>query len=265
MPESYASLAHLAWNVKRPQSEWLNMGDWSHTQSFPEACEALARRLQEAAQIPEQARVLDVGHGCGDSLLMLLQRNTSYVHGVTSLHAHAARAQARCGSRAKVHCLDATEYLSQTQHTYDTILALDCAYHFDDRARFFREAYDALAPGGKLALVDLLAAYPYPSQDTVEPSRLPAPRRAPSLWRRFMHSVVCFMSGTQPKSFVSFETYREQLSEAKFCTKDIEMHDISADVFPGFANFLQNLNTGEQRAWQNLPITQTGRTEEILD
>lgn len=27
--ESYASFDHLALNVKRPETEWLNMGDWT--------------------------------------------------------------------------------------------------------------------------------------------------------------------------------------------------------------------------------------------
>ena len=107
--------------------------------------------------IPPHARILDIGHGCGDSLLVLAkQYEPACLHGVTSVPAHAHRARERLGHRATVWCADVVRWIRSDQAThsiYDVILALDCAYHFSDRAEFFRDAYARLAPGGTLAPV----------------------------------------------------------------------------------------------------------------
>ena len=251
MSEPYAALAHLALNVERPRTEWLNMGDWSRARTFPDACAALTRRLHDAARLPPHARLLDVGHGCGDSLLLLLDERAPHtLHGVTSLAAHAQRAQARTGDRATVHCADAVAWLAQTPHTYDAVLALDCAYHFADRPAFFRAAHAALAPRGTLALVDLVAAHPYPTDAAFGASSLPAPTHPPRAWARAKHRVACALSGTPPQSFVSIDTYRTQLADAGFAPDAVEATDISADVFPGFAHFLTHLGTGDERVWR---------------
>ncbi|WFD20507.1 T-complex protein 1 subunit delta [Malassezia caprae] len=117
----------------------------------------LAELLHGAANVAPGDRVLDVGHGCGDSLLLLSQRPLTCLHGVTSLPAHAQRAQKRLGDKAQVWCADAVDWLAQEHaDSYDVILALDCAYHFRDRSLFFQRARKHLKPGGRLALVDLL-------------------------------------------------------------------------------------------------------------
>lgn len=252
--ESYSALSHLALNVVPPSTEWLNMGYWEDAHTFPEACRALAVQLHEAARIPAQAKILDVGHGCGDSLLLLLEREPCVLHGVTSMPLHAYRAQQRVGNRATVWCADAVEWLASSASsstTYDVILALDCAYHFTDRSTFFRNAYKRLAPGGTLALVDLVGAWPYPSNDTkalFQRSSLPPPSHAPSVWSTLKQRVTCYLSGTNPTAFISFADYEELLRKEKFLC--ITMQDISHSVFPGFGSFLQNIGGEGEKAWR---------------
>ncbi|PWN33488.1 S-adenosyl-L-methionine-dependent methyltransferase [Meira miltonrushii] len=199
--ESYSSFDHLALNVKRPQTEWLNMGDWTDVQDdLPMACRQLCERLYSEADIRPGAKILDVGHGCGDSLLLLMQRyRPRILHGVTSLPSHAQRARKRVQDaqrstngkaqemEVEVHCDDAVAHverlaeLAQKKQTngktssrlqpldgtegeekYDFIFALDCAYHFKTRQRFINACHSLLKPGGTLALVDLIATHPYP-------------------------------------------------------------------------------------------------------
>ncbi len=65
-------------------------------------------------------------------------------------------------SEVKVWADDVIEWLRRGDgdgEKYDVIFALDCAFHFSDRAEFIRLASKRLAPGGKLAFVDLLSAY----------------------------------------------------------------------------------------------------------
>lgn len=201
--ESYSSFDHLALNVKRPQTEWLNMGDWTDIQDdLPMACRQLCERLYSEADIRPGAKILDVGHGCGDSLLLLMQRyRPSILHGVTSLPSHAQRAKKRVEEvqqrlakdkgqemEVEVYCDDAVGHVerlakiaqkkqasskkrsrlqpldgTEDAEKYDFIFALDCAYHFETRQRFINACHSLLKPGGTLALVDLIATHPYPN------------------------------------------------------------------------------------------------------
>ena len=90
---------------------------------------ALAELLYKAAMIPPHARILDIGHGCGDSLLVLAkQYEPACLNGVTSVPAHAHRARERLGYRATVWCADVVRWIRSDQAThsiYDVILALD--------------------------------------------------------------------------------------------------------------------------------------------
>lgn len=194
--------------------------------------------------------MLDVGHGCGDSLLLLSRGSLSCLHGVTSLPVHAQRAQQRLGNQAQVWCADAVDWLAQDDgaDAYDVILALDCAYHFHNRALFFERAHRRLKPGGRLALVDLASAWPYPeTSSSFTPSTLPAPMHPPSWGKRVQHWMTCYLSGTPTQSMVPCSTYMEQLQTAGFSI--IQLRDISHDVFPGFSTFLQGLGIDDQ-AWR---------------
>jgi len=222
-----------------------------HTNSI-----ALAELLHTAANVAPGDRVLDVGHGCGDSLLLLSQRPLTCLHGVTSLPVHAQRAQRRLGDKARVWCADAVDWLAQDDgaESYDVILALDCAYHFRDRALFFQRAHKRLKPGGCLALVDLVSAWPYPEPSiSFTPSTLPAPSHAPSLGQRVQHWMTCYLSGTPAKSMIPCAMYMEQLRAAGFSS--MQLRDISHDVFPGFSTFLQGLGIDDQ-AWRGGNHTQ---------
>ncbi|WFD31100.1 hypothetical protein MSPP1_002133 [Malassezia sp. CBS 17886] len=251
--QTYASLTHASLNVRPPDTEWMNMGYWENTTEFPTACRALAQLLHGAADIPRAAHVLDVGHGSGDSLLLLAQAQPKCLHGVTSVPGHARRAQERLGDRGTVWCADAAAWLrheasaAQSERArvstkgapaeaacrqYDTIFALDCAYHFADREAFFRNAYDRLAPGGALALVDLVSPWPYPEEDALPcaftASALPRPQRGPSITQRLAHWLTCMLTGTPTQSFVPMAQYVQQLGCAGFPVHRAEMRDISA-------------------------------------
>ncbi|PWN53746.1 hypothetical protein IE53DRAFT_309695 [Violaceomyces palustris] len=269
--EAYEGLESLALNAKRPETEWMNMGLWctpatgSSEKSFPEACEALAKLMHRSAELKPQSSILDVGHGNGDSLLLLKRNwNPAVLHGVTSLRANARRAEERLseeigrtgddGSEAAVWCQDAVKWLSKTGQgleKYDAILALDCMYHFPDRAEFLRLAYDRLEPGGVLATIDLFSSWPRPRRlENFKESCLPPPIRPPTLLQRFKHRLVCMMTGVPPAALWSFDRYAAELERSGFHPSNVQMKDISADVFPGFSAFLQGLGRGSEKAWR---------------
>ena len=156
----------------QPQTAWGNLGDWSEARTYPAACEALARRLGTAAGLSADTRVFDVGFGCGDQLLCWLDHFGVRELGGVNLSASQTRlAKARLRAAGHTRAADAVRQGSADQcakiagpDPWDVVLALDCAYHFPSRERFSCQAAGLVAPGGKLALFDLVcgdAAQPW--------------------------------------------------------------------------------------------------------
>lgn len=220
-----------------PQTEWLNMGFWKDTVVFPEACQALAIQLFRAANLKPGGRVLDVGYGCGDSILLQLSHpevpKPSLLCGITSLPVHHSRSLERV--KSFLSSVDAPPAVllfrddavwrgrqdhplsPDFQHDFDSILALDCAYHFDTREEFLRQSLRRLTPGGSVALADLCF------------SSSPGPVLTLLLWR---------ILRTMPKhNIMTKEQYIQQMKEIGY--EDVELEDISPFVFPGFVKFMK--------------------------
>ncbi|KAH9082150.1 S-adenosyl-L-methionine-dependent methyltransferase [Lactarius deliciosus] len=221
-----------------PQTEWLNMGFWKDTVVFPEACQALAIQLFRVADLKPGGRVLDVGHGCGDSILLQLSHpevaTPSILCGITSLPAHHRRSWERV--KSYLSSVDAPPAVLLFQgdavwrpgcqdhplspdfkHDFDNILALDCAYHFNTREEFLRQSLRRLTPGGSVALADLCFSSP------------PGPVLTLLLWR---------VLRTMPKhNITTKEQYIQQMREIGY--EDIELEDITPFVLPGFQQFLK--------------------------
>lgn len=229
-----------------PQTEWLNMGFWRDTDVFPHACAALAVTLTQAAGCMDGGKVLDVGYGTGESLVFLLSDHRvprpSSLIGITSLVEHHRRAQDRMTQlqfslpepTPEVVLLagDAVYHYPALNHPldpslpggFDTILALDCAYHFHTRSTFLKQSFVKLVPGGRIALADIC----------IDPSALGYGQA----W------LITYFFKLMPKqNMVSTKEYVSVMKEIGYV--DVQLQDITKDVFPGFVKFLK----GKGWAW----------------
>ncbi|MEQ8329806.1 MAG: class I SAM-dependent methyltransferase [Longimicrobiales bacterium] len=148
-------------NASAAETRWGNLGDWSRARSYPEAAEALAVRFGEAAALGPGQHVLDVGTGAGDQLRVWVERFG--VARVTAVErdpdlAAAARSGVEgggWGSGVEVVVGDAVR-VPVDPASFDRVVSLDAAYFFRNRSDFLARAYQALRPGGRLALSDLV-------------------------------------------------------------------------------------------------------------
>lgn len=192
-------------------------------------------------------RLLDVGHGSGDSLILHLLYSSSRLDRLTGItsnkdqHDEAARrAQDTCkrrapeiklqlyhgdaifrqsnGSQTDKHPLDSASPLPP----FTAITAIDCAYHFRSRKEFLQQSFARLTPGGVIALADM--------------SLVPPPSRP----RRLLARALCMILGVPWENMVSSSIYVQQLADIGFV--DVEVEDVTTEVFPGLTAFLKSEN-----------------------
>jgi len=233
---------HLTLNAnttgQEAQTEWVNMGYWAETDHFPEACKALAEQVMSAAHCSNGGNVLDVGHACGDSLLMHLCGNFSarqgLLCGITSLpwqHQRALRRLRDCthvSNRGRVYLYqgDAVYRPPAEKHpsdpsskafAFNSITAVDCAYHFRSRTQFLRQSFERLEAGGWIGLADLYRC-----------ERV----HRPSVW------LLCLALGVPAENLWDRERYLDELQTIGFV--NCQVRDVSDMVFPKFRHFLKS-------------------------
>jgi MPBQ/MSBQ methyltransferase len=140
-------------------SDFFNWGYWtSETSSQREASENLVEKL--LAFIPEKSgRILDVACGLGATTRQL----TRYYppDGIVGINisdkqvAHAHKNLPSCSFLT----MDAT-HLGFPDCSFDNIICVEAAFHFDTRDQFLKEALRVLKPGGWLVHSDVLLRRP---------------------------------------------------------------------------------------------------------
>ena len=201
------------------KTQYLNYGYWAPGCSdYDEACEALADELGEAAGITAGDHVLDVGFGYAEQDFRWLEtRKPARIVGinVTPNQVHAARrraAEMNLGDRLELRLGSATS-TPFPNGSFDRVVALESALHFDTRRKFFDEAFRVLRPGGVLATADVL------------PRELPNGRK--TLAERF--DEWCRKRVIPADNWHSRDVYAERLERAGFT--DVDVQNVNDKVY----------------------------------
>ena len=210
----------------RLASTWCNLGLWTaaseaatQPQTFRNACEALALALGDAAGLTRGDAVLDVGVGYADQTalwathfgvrrVVAVERSAEHVAAAreaqqTGRLAGSGVVELCVGSATNLDALLTT--LPPGDSTFDVVLSLDCAYHFQTRAEFVRAAARALVPGGRFASIDLLAG-----DGTSDASS----SWVRSIWRRCARRVIAAACDIPSANLYGLAEYKRGLEAA---------------------------------------------------
>lgn len=224
---------------------WANLGDWTHARTYAEACEALAVRVGEAAALGEGDEVLEVASGEGEGLCLWRERfRVSAVTGLEIQPRSVAAARETLASRslwerARAEVGDAVDLSRFGASSFDAVLCVDAAYHFEPRSRFLAEAVRTLRPGGRLALSDVVLA-----------------REARGLFERAAVHAAARACAIPRENLVTEARYVAALEREGL--EDVRVERLDAAVLEGFAAFIRRQRRtygGEKGGWNKLLVT----------
>lgn len=212
---------------------WMNLGYWKQAKTYPEAAAALASYLGDAALLGAGHEVLDVGFGFGEQDIFWAKHyDVKKIHGINITPLHVEVSRSRVEAHQLSHRIDlrlgsATE-IPFPDNRFDKVLALECAFHFNTREKFFQEAFRVLRPGGLLASSDML-----PLADIKFSNQL-------------IGKLTSRRAGIPSVNMYDKETYCQKLREHGF--ENIHYESIRHYVYPGMFKYLKARYTGSDMA-----------------
>lgn len=216
---------------------WGNLGYWLDASTYPEACESLARQLAKSVELKNSDDVVDIGFGCGDQLLLWLNEfQVADLSGLNLSRSQTRHAREKLSAHGYDHIADKL-YCGDIQAPPDpvcerikgasVILALDCAYHFPNRAELFQFIARQSPPHCRFAYTDIVLA------------------RKPGLFENLLLRIMLKLSRIPHDNVMQEQAYRTQLNAAGW--HQVSMRDLTDHVFLPFAAWLKQYRGSQIR------------------
>ena len=218
---------------------FINLGYWENTCEYDEACYALANVLAETAGMGKDDVVLDAGFGFAEQCIFWARTfGPASIVGlnISEFQVEVAKQRVQeAGFADRIRLINGTATdMPISDNSVTKVVALESAFHFETRERFFEEAFRVLEPGGRIALADLLF--------------LP-PQKSARLYKRLLaHLGRTAWQIPGGQNLDSIESYTEKLQAAGFI--NIRIRSIRHQVLLPFRTYLRERSRTASAAGQ---------------
>lgn len=209
------------------EKSYINFGYWKNCRTLKCASKKLIDLVIETSKLVEANNVLDVGFGFGvQDLYFFLQCPHLKITGINIVPSQVTYAKSiveKEGLTGSINILlkDANSILDFGIESFERIISIEAAFHFNTRRDFLQKSFEVLKKDGVLCVADILQDYRLIKdnqnlQDTLRKIAIPK------------------------ENIVSIQEYENILTEIGF--KNIKILDVSASVIPYAAMLLKKEN-----------------------
>lgn len=210
---------------------WSNLGYWTHTKDYDNACQQLAELVAEAAHLKAGQHLLELACGHGASLALWLHEYD--IRQCTALDIQTdvikqLRQQLKSNPdyagyqlvQGSFDLLPPPEAIQP--QSYDTVLCIDAAYHARSLREFLQFLQYSVRPGGRVAFCTL-----HKSANWATSSR----------WQRGYHQSLLKLARIPMLSLLTENSIQGMLDEYGF--EDVQITHLDSSVLSGFNMFVQ--------------------------
>jgi len=207
--------------------KFINWGYWKNVDNIDDAGANMAKKLGEIAKMNKEDVILDVGFGFGDQDLLWNDIfNPKEINGINITTFQVKAAQERIKKLNLEHKIKLNEgsatNLLFPKESFTLVTALECAFHFDTREEFFKQAFQVLKPGGRVAVTDILPLYNYEDLGIID-------KVISEFYYRFVQIPY--------SNRYNAEKLKKILENIGYV--DIEIEDITENVWPPLREFMK--------------------------
>ena len=210
---------------------WSNLGYWEDlTSSYPEACQALADQLAQSLELTSEHRLLDLA--CGQGASLVHWQNNYHIHKISAVELQqecVQNIQAKLFPSVDIHCESFLNLkIISFQQKFDVAVCIDAAYHCNLNL-FLKLVNSVLNSNGKLGFHYLMLSDEWQNLNSLQKKK---------------YKWLLKAADVNLEHLMMHQEMTQTLEKNEF--KDVQIVDLSKQVFAGFTNYVKdvlNLNT----------------------
>lgn len=233
---------------------WSNLGAWEQGYAYPQACQALAERLAQTLDLKPQDHLLDLGCGLGASVvywhehyqvqcITALDLQPACIENIKNvLNSKIKSSPTAVHFSVDAHCGSFLNLKQQfPQQGFDTIICIDAAYHTHLNS-FLLSTASVLNSKGRLGFHYLILSDGFLNLNA---------------WQKLRYTALLKAADVNLKHLPTYQSLQEQLEQLEF--KNIQIENISTQVFDGFAHYAQHCTAEAEQGLDLFKISMTGK------